>query len=79
MEFSIAFMETAHMFLMFGFDGTGITPEQATFSKAMSRSRVTVEWIFKDIKKYWNPAAFPRELALCRNPVGVLYGTSIIL
>jgi hypothetical protein len=35
---------------MVGFDGTGITPEQAAFNKAMSRSRVTVEWIYKDIK-----------------------------
>jgi hypothetical protein len=35
---------------MVGFDGTGITPEQAAFNKVMSRSRVTVEWIFKDIK-----------------------------
>lgn len=66
-------------YLMVGFDGTGITPEQAAFNKAMSRSRVTVEWIFKDIKKYWNHAAYPRKLALCRTPVGVLYGTSIIL
>jgi nuclease HARBI1 len=66
-------------FLMVGFDGTGIIPEQAAFNKAMSRSRVTVEWIFKDIKKYWNHAAYPRKLALCRTPVGVLYGTSIIL
>jgi nuclease HARBI1 len=65
--------------LMVGFDGTGITPEQAAFNKAMSRSRVTVEWIFKDIKNYWNHAAYPRKLALCRTPVGVLYGTSIIL
>jgi hypothetical protein len=35
---------------MVGIDGTGLAPEQAAFNKAMSRSRVTVEWIFKDIK-----------------------------
>jgi DDE superfamily endonuclease len=37
-------------YLMVGFDGTVISPEQAAFNKAMSRSRVTVEWTFKDIK-----------------------------
>jgi nuclease HARBI1 len=66
-------------YLIVGFDGTGITPAQAAFNKAMSKSRVTVKWIFKDIKKYWTHAAFPRKLALSRKPVGVLYGTSIIL
>jgi DDE superfamily endonuclease len=59
-------------YLMTGFDGTGLTPEQATFNKAMRRSRVTIEWIFKNIKKYWNRAAYPRKLTLCRNPVGLL-------
>jgi hypothetical protein len=37
-------------YLMVGFDGTGETPGHAAFNKAMSRSSVTVEWIFKDIK-----------------------------
>jgi DDE superfamily endonuclease len=58
-------------YLMVGFDWTGITPEQAAFIKAMSRSRATVEWIFKYIKQYWNHAAYPRKLSLCRTPVGV--------
>jgi nuclease HARBI1 len=66
-------------YLMVVFDGTGITPEQAAFIKAMTRSRATVEWIYKYIKQYWNHAAYPRKLSLCRTPVGVLYGTSIIL
>jgi DDE superfamily endonuclease len=51
-------------YLMVGFDGTGISPERVTFNKAMSRSRVTVEWIFKDIKKYWNHAA-TRQSSRC--------------
>jgi nuclease HARBI1 len=66
-------------YLMVGFDGTFITPEQAAFNKAMSRSRVTVEWTFKNIKKFWNHAAYPRKLELCRTPFGVLYGTGIFL
>jgi hypothetical protein len=54
---------------MDGFDGTGISPEQAAFDKAMSRSRVTVD--LQGYAKYWNHAAYPRKLALCRTPVGV--------
>jgi hypothetical protein len=78
-------METAYAlreYLMVGFDGTGITTEQAAFNKAMSRSRVTVEWIFNDINMYWNRAAYPRKFALCRTPVGLFmeralfFGTS---
>jgi DDE superfamily endonuclease len=65
-------------YLMVGYDRTGINPEQATFNKAMSRSRVTAEWIFKNIKKYWNHAAYPRKLALCMTPVGVLYGQALV-
>jgi nuclease HARBI1 len=65
--------------LMTGFDGTGLTPDQATFKKARSRSRVKIERIFKDINKYWNQAEYPRKIALCSTPVGLLYGTSIIL
>jgi hypothetical protein len=68
------------VYLMVGFDGTDITPEQAAFNKAMSRSRVAVEWTFKDIKKYWNHAAYPQKrragllLGFCMEPA-LLFGT----
>jgi hypothetical protein len=59
-------------YLIVRFEGTGITIEQAAFNETMSKSRVTAEWILKDIKKYWNHSAYPRKLALCRTPVRVL-------
>ena len=30
-----------------------LTPEEATYNRAVSRARVTVEWVFADIKNYF--------------------------
>jgi hypothetical protein len=54
-------------YLMAGFDGTGITPEQAAFNKAMSRSRVTVERIFKDIKKILESRCIPAKACVVQD------------
>jgi hypothetical protein len=54
-------------YLMFGFDGTGITPEQPAFNKVMSRSRVTVERIFKDIKKIVESRCLPAEACVVQD------------
>jgi DDE superfamily endonuclease len=48
-------------YLMVGFDGTGITPEQAAFNMAMGRFRVTVEWIFKDNQKVLESRCLPAK------------------
>jgi DDE superfamily endonuclease len=56
-----------HEYLMVGFDGTGITPEQAAFNKAMSRSRVTVEWIFKDIKRMPESRCLPAKACVVQD------------
>jgi hypothetical protein len=55
------------VYFMVRFDGTGITPEQAAFNKAKSRSRVTVEWIFKDIKKILEPRCIPAQSCVVQN------------
>jgi hypothetical protein len=66
-------------YLITPFEGTNITSDEALFNKRLSKARVSVEWAFKDIKKYFSHIAFPRKMALSRTPAGAWYLTSSLL
>jgi nuclease HARBI1 len=46
-------------YLMTPFEGAALTTDEALFNKRMSKVRVSVEWAFKDIKKYFSKTLFP--------------------
>jgi hypothetical protein len=48
-------------------------PEELLFNKRMAKIRVTVEWAFKDVKKYFSHQAFSRKMVLSRVPIGKWY------
>ena len=43
------------------------------YNKSMSEVRVTVEWLFRNIKNYFKFTDFKKELKLCLSPVGKVY------
>lgn len=59
--------------------GSNLTGNQKAFNKAMASVRITVEWIFKEVKLYFTTMDFKRKLKVLESPVGLLYSTSMLL
>jgi hypothetical protein len=64
---------------MIPFEGGNLTEDEALFNKRMSKAGVSVEWAFKDVKKYFSHIAFPRKIVLSRTPGGAWYLASCLL
>jgi nuclease HARBI1 len=65
-------------YMLVGFGGS-LAPQEQDLNRRMSRVRVAIEWAFKDIKKYFAHAAFPRKMVLSRAPIGSWYLASVLL
>lgn len=59
--------------------GANLSDNQKAFNTAMSGSRVTVEWMFKEVKLYWGKMDFKRKLRIRESPVGALYLSAMLL
>lgn len=66
-------------YLEIPFQGSNLSPDQAAFNKAMSAARITVEWMFKEVKTFWTMVDFPRKMRVLQIPVGTLYKAAILL
>jgi nuclease HARBI1 len=66
-------------YLMTPYEGANLGANELLFNSRMSKDRVSVEWAFKDIKKYFSHIAFPRKIALGRTPGGAWYLASCLL
>lgn len=66
-------------FLEVPFQGSNLTAEQKAFNKAMSAVRITVEWVFKEIKCYFTTMDYKRKMKALESPVGMLYKSAMIL
>jgi hypothetical protein len=51
-------------YLQVPFAGSQLTSAEETFNKAMSTCRISVEWIFKEIKLYWTTVDFKRKMRI---------------
>lgn len=56
-----------------------LTDDKKAFNKAMSSVRVSVEWLFGEVVKYFKFVDFKRALALGLSPVGKFYVVSVLL
>ena len=56
-----------------------LTQEQQAFDQSMSQVRVSVEWIFGDIIKYFKFINFKKDLKIGMSPVGKMYIVSALL
>jgi nuclease HARBI1 len=61
------------------YEGSVLTHQEQCFNKRMSKVRVSVDWAFRDIKRYFSHVAFPRKMALSRTPAGAWYLPSCLL
>jgi len=59
-------------YLQTGFRGAVLTPEQQEFNEKIPMVRIAVEWVFKDIKKYFTAVDSPRKLSITTTPAGLL-------
>ena len=59
--------------------GSHLSNAQKAFNAAMSRARVTVEWIFKEVKQYWSTVDFKRKMRSGESPVASLYLAAMLL
>jgi len=55
------------------FKGTTLTPAQTAFNKAMSSIRISVEWIFKEVKMHFTVVDFKRKMKILESPIGLLF------
>jgi DDE superfamily endonuclease len=66
-------------YLEIPYQGSALSAHQRAFNKQMSAARITVEWIFKEIKAYWSCVDFKRKLSINQSPVGALYIAAMLL
>lgn len=45
----------------------------------MAKIRVTVKWVFEEVKRYWKTLDYKRKMRSCESPVGALYITAMLL
>ena len=64
--------------LMTGFKGA-VTPQQHAFNEKMNSVRVTVEWIFGDIVRFFAFMDFKKDLKVNLSPIGKMYMVSALL
>ena len=55
------------------FRGPGLTHIQKQYNKAMSRVRVSVEWVFGDIVNYFGFVDFKKNLKIGLSSIGKMY------
>lgn len=61
------------------FQGAHLGEDAIAFNAAMATSRVTVEWMFKEIKQFWTLLDFKRKLRIEQAPVAALYMAGMLL
>ena len=59
--------------------GTDLTPEEAAYNRAMSHARVSVEWVFADIKNYFAFLDFKKKLKIGLSAIGKMYSACALL
>lgn len=61
------------------FRNAAMTREMAEYNQAMSSVRISVEWLFGEIVKYFKFVDFKRQQNISLSPVGKIYVVSAIL
>lgn len=49
------------------------------FNRAMSKARVVLEWMFKEVKTIWNFVDNPRKQRFLKAPIWVTYMNAMLL
>lgn len=70
---------SVRVFLEIPFEGSNLSATKKSFNKAMSKVRVTVEWLFKEVKLLWSMVDSKRRMRICQAPVGLMYRAAVLL
>ena len=65
--------------LQVGYKGTSLTDAQQQFNAAMSGVRVSVEWGFAEVVRYWPFVDVKNALQIGMSPVGTYYMVAVLL
>ena len=65
-------------FMEVPFQGATLSTAQLAFNKAMASVRISVEWVFKEIKMHFVTVDFKRKIKVFESPVGMSYMASMI-
>lgn len=65
--------------LMTGYKGAALTEEQEEFNQRMSSVRVSVEWIFGDIVRFFAFVDFKKDLKINLSAIGKIYTVCALL
>ena len=65
-------------FIEVPYQGSNLTPAQVAFYTAMASVRITMEWIFKELKLYFTSMDYKRKLKVFESAVGSLYLAAIL-
>eukprot|EP00171_Calliarthron_tuberculosum_P005862 IDg5862t1 len=60
-------------------EGSNLSAGQRAFNIAISKVRVTEEWIFKEVKLYWMLVDFKRKMRIGESSSGSLYIAAMLL
>ena len=60
-------------------EGKNLNAEEQSCNKSMSRCRISVEWLFKEIKMQWTSPDFKRKMKVGESAVGSLYLAVMLL
>ena len=60
-------------YMEFPFQGSELSEAQRAFNKAMSSVRISVEWIFKEVKMQFTVMDFKRKIKLVESPIGLMF------
>ena len=66
-------------YLIVPFTGTSMNPPQQLFNKSMSSVRISIEWIFKEIKLYFSTIDIKRTFRVGESSVGMLYKAAMLV
>lgn len=68
----------ARWYMEVPFQGATLSAAQKAFNKAMSSVRISVEWLFKEIKMHFVTVDFKRKMKVLESPIGMLYMASMV-
>ena len=56
-----------------------LSAAQGALNKTMSTARITVEWMFKEVKMYFSTLDYKRKMKVLESLVGSLYMAGMLL
>ena len=67
------------LYLQVPYQGAERPADERAFNLPMATGRITLDWLFKELKMYWTTMDYRRKLCVLQAPVGTLYIACMLL